>query len=667
MKIFKTKTNGFCFGVKRAVEKTFDLLKNSDAPVYLIGELIHNEDITAQFLSLGAIITDNISDIPAGSICVIRAHGVARSVEVELRRRNIVYYDLTCPKVKKIHEIASRSDNLIIIGNSHHPEVIGIAGHAKGSYYIANDLFSLKQVIEEFGLKNKRTDLVFQTTFKVDEYVLIKEFISSIPNINVHNTICNSTEIRQKEVDELSKNVDLFVIIGSPKSSNTRKLFEIASLNCKAVFYENINSLPNGIHIYEKIGLSSGASCPESTVEEVFNNMNNENDNKNPMVEEDVNFLEAVEASIRTIRNGQRVKGIVTAINGTEVQVDLGLKYAGFIPAAEFENDETPLKIGDEIEAFVVKVNDAEGTALLSKRSLDIAQGMDKIVKANEEGAVVKGRVVEAVKGGVVVIVNKIRVFVPASQASLKREDNFDALVGTDVNLRIIEVDNDKTGRRKRIIGSIKSVLKEEKQKANEALWQSLEVGNEYDGIVKSVTDFGIFVDIGGADGLVHVTDMSWDRVAKPSDLVKIGDTVKVKVKSLNPETKKISLTMKDENDNPWKILTETYKVGDVIDVTVLKIMPYGAFVSVIKNIDGLVHISQIAPRRIAKVSDVLEVGQQVKAKITEINVEAKRVSLSIRAVEEAEAETPTVDEIVSDEVGVVADETVSEKPEDAE
>lgn len=667
MKIFKTKTNGFCFGVKRAVEKTFDLLKSGDAPVYLLGELIHNEYITSQFLSLGAFIVDKVSDIPDASICVIRAHGVPLSVENELKHRNIVSFDLTCPKVKKIHEIASHSENLIIIGNSQHPEVIGIAGHARGSYYIANDLDSLKQIIEYFGINNKNADLVFQTTFKVDESVLIKEYISSFPNIKVHNTICNSTEIRQKEVEELSKNVDLFVIIGSPQSSNTRKLFEIASRNCETVFYENLNSLSNGIHIYEKIGLSSGASCPESTVEEVFNNMNNENDNKNPMVEEDVNFLEAVEASIKTIRNGQRLKGVVTAINGTEVQVDLGLKYAGFIPAAEFENDETPLKIGDEIEAFVVKVNDAEGTALLSKRSLDIAQGMDKIVKANEEGTVVKGKVVEAVKGGVVVIVNKIRVFVPASQASLKREDNFDALVGTDVNLRIIEVDNDKTGRRKRIIGSIKSVLREEKQKANEALWQSLEVGNEYDGTVKSVTDFGIFVDIGGADGLVHVTDMSWDRVTKPSDLVKIGDTVKVKVKSLNPETKKISLTMKDENENPWKILTETYKVGDVIDVTVLKIMPYGAFVSVIKNIDGLVHISQIAPRRIAKVSDVLEVGQQVKAQITEINVEAKRVSLSIRAVEEANAESPVADEIVSDEVSVVTDEAVSDKPEDAE
>ncbi len=667
MIVYKTKTNGFCFGVNRAVEKTFELLNNKENSVYLLGELIHNDNITGQILSLGAKIVENTNDIPDGSVVIIRAHGIPKSVENELSLRNIRVFDMTCPKVKNIHKIASDSDYLIIFGNSEHPEVRGIAGHAKGIYDIAGNLDDLKSIINSPDFKNKQIDVVFQTTYKVDESLKIKEFLSSIREITVHNTICNSTEIRQKEVEELSKRVDLFIIIGSPKSSNTRKLYEIASNNCDAVFYEQLNLLPNGIHKYEKIGLSSGASCPESAVEEVFNNMNNENDNKNPMVEEDVDFLEAVEASIRTIRNGQRVKGIVTAINGTEVQVDLGLKYAGFIPASEFENDENPLKIGDEIEAFVVKVNDADGTALLSKRSLDIAQGMDKILKANEEGAVVKGRVVEAVKGGVVVLVNKIRVFVPASQASLKREENFDALVGTDVNLRIIEADNDKSGRRKRIIGSIKSVLREEKQRANEALWQSLVVGNEYEGTVKSVTDFGAFVDIGGADGLVHVTDMSWDRIAKPSDLLKVGDIVKVKVKSLNPETKKISLTMKDENENPWKILTETYKVGDVIDVTVLKIMPYGAFVSVIKNIDGLVHISQIAPRRIAKVSDVLQVGQQVKAKITEINTEAKRVSLSIRAVEEANTEVPAAEEIISEDVSVVADESVADESTDAE
>ncbi len=667
MKIYKTKTTGFCFGVQRAVDGMLDLLQKYEPPVFSLGELIHNESINSQLTNKGAVIVETPEDIPIGSVAAIRAHGVAKEVEERLKTRNITYFDFTCPKVKKIHKIASISENIIIIGNSSHPEVAGIAGNAKNKFFIANDIDELKKILHNIYNTTDKYDIVAQTTYNKSEWEEIIRYVSAYPNISVHDTVCNSTEARQREVEELSKMVDLFIIMGSPNSSNTRKLYEIASKNCETVFYEQIDSLSNGIHKYEKIGLSSGASCPESAVEEVFNNMINENDNKNLMAEEDVDFLEAVEASIRTIRNGQRVKGVVTAINGTEVQVDLGLKYAGFIPAAEFENDETPLKIGDEIEAFVVKVNDADGTTLLSKRSLDIAQGMDKIIKANEEGAVVKGRVVEAVKGGVVVIVNKIRVFVPASQASLRREENFDALVGTDVNLRIIEVDNDKSGKRKRIIGSIKSVLREEKQKASEALWQTLEVGNEYEGTVKSVTDFGAFVDIGGVDGLVHVTDMSWDRVSKPSDIVKVGDIVKVKVKGLNAETKKISLTMKNEADDPWKILTETYNVGDIIDVTVLKIMPYGAFVSVIKNIDGLVHISQIAPKRINKISDVLEVGQQVKAKITEIDVEKKRVSLSIRAVEEGNETEPAAEEIISDSIDVISDAVEEAKQEVAE
>lgn len=639
MTVYKTATTGFCFGVKRAVDGMIELLQNNSVPIYSLGELIHNEEITNKLSSMGAVMVDMPEEIPEGSLATIRAHGIPKTTEETLKKRKIRYFDFTCPKVKKIHKIAADSDNIIIIGNAKHPEVVGIAGNAKKSFYVANDIDELKNLINNIYNDSEHYDLVAQTTYNTKEWNKISEYISSFKNITVHNTICNSTETRQREVEELSRKVDLFIIIGSPHSSNTRKLYEIASKNCKTIFYEQLTMLPNGIRKYEKIGLSSGASCPESAVEEVFNNMINEKDNKNLVAEEDIDFLEAIEASIRTIRNGQLVKGIVSAINGTEVQVDLGLKYAGFIPAAEFENDENPLKIGDEIEAFVVKVNDADGTTLLSKRSLDIAQGMEKIIKANEEGAVVKGKVIEAVKGGVVVMVNKIRVFVPASQASIRREENFDALVGTDVNLRIIEVDNDKSGKRKRIIGSIKSVLKEEKQKASDALWQTIAVGNEYDGTVKSVTDFGAFVDIGGNDGLVHVTDMSWERVTKPSDFVKVGDIVKVTVKSLNAETKKISLTMKKDDENPWKILTETYNVGDVIDATVLKIMTYGAFVSVIKGIDGLVHISQIAPRRINKVSDVLEVGQQVKAQITEIDVEAKRVSLSIRAVEEGSTE----------------------------
>ena len=372
--------------------------------------------------------------------------------------------------------------------------------------------------------------------------------------------------------------------------------------------------------------------------------MMNENDNIEMMEGAD-EFLEAVN-SIKTIRNGQKVKGIVTSINGTEVQVDLGVKHAGFIPYSEFEDDEEPLKVNDEIEAFVVKVNDAEGTAQLSKKNLDMAQGLEKILKACENKDIVSGKVVDVIKGGLIVLVNKIRVFVPASQASLKREEDLEPYKNQNVQLRIIEAEAERSKRRK-IIGSIRSVLREEKAKANEEIWASLAVGNSYEGTVKSLTDFGAFVDIGGVDGLVHVTDIAWTRIKNPAEVLAVGDKVSVTVKALNPEKKRISLTMKKDEENPWKILQEQYNVGDVIDSTILKIAPYGAFATVIKGIDGLIHISQIAPQRIAKVSDVLSEGAQVKAKIIEIDTENKKVSLSIKAVDEDNA---------------VAEETVSEE-----
>jgi len=634
MKIYKTDTIGFCFGVKRAYEETVKLLDTSIEPIYIYGELIHNSDILNELSQKGAVTVQNTDDIPDGSTVIIRAHGVPTAIIDELNAKNNKVIDLTCPKVSKIHKIAFSSDNLIVAGNINHPEVIGIIGDAKNKTYVIKDCEEFCEFLSDIDSHKKYT-LVAQTTFLTSEWLRIIKEARKYGNIEIINTICNSTEIRQNEVGELSKKVDLFVIVGSEMSSNTKKLHDIATKNCKTIYHGELNQLSNGIGIYEKIGLSSGASTPESAVEEVINNMNTEKGNKNLIEEEDVNFLDVIEESIRTIRNGQKVTGIVSAINGTEVQVDLGVKHAGFIPAAEFEGDDKPLAIGDEIEAFVVKVNDAEGTALLSKKNLDIAAGFEKVSAAKESGSIVKGKVIEAVKGGLVLLVNKIRVFVPASQASLRRDANLEEFVGKEVNLRILEVEDDKSGKRKRIIGSIRSVLREEKQKASDALWGDIAVGNKYEGTVKSLTDFGAFVDIGGADGLVHVTDMSWEKINKPADLLKIGQKVDVTVKAINAETKKISLTMKNEDENPWKIIVNQLKVGDVIDSTVLKVMPYGAFVTVIKGIDGLVHISQIATKRIAKVSDVLEAGQQIRAKITELDPEKKRVSLSIRALEE--------------------------------
>ena len=356
------------------------------------------------------------------------------------------------------------------------------------------------------------------------------------------------------------------------------------------------------------------------------------------------------------MKNGQKVTGTVTAVNGTEVQVDLCAKQSGFIPAEEFEHDDKPVAVGDEVEAVVVKVNDAEGTVLLSKAKLDAEKGRERIAELKESGEIVTGKVIQVVKGGLVVLVNKVRVFVPASLATLRRTEDLTPFNGTNVKLRIIEVE--ENGRRSRIIGSIKSVLKEEKEAAQKEVWDNIEVGKRYTGTVKSLTTFGAFVDIGGVDGLVHITDLSWGRIKHPSEVVKVGDVIEVEVKSFNPETKKVSLTYKKTEDDPWVILPKKYHVGDVVEVKVLKFMPYGAFVSVIPGIDGLIHISQIANHRVENVSDVLQIGQTVNAQITEINYETKKVSLSIKALLAGEEK--------SDEEEAPAEYTAEPASEDA-
>lgn len=383
--------------------------------------------------------------------------------------------------------------------------------------------------------------------------------------------------------------------------------------------------------------------------------MVNENDEK-VLTEDGEDFASLVEASLRPMKNGQKVTGTVTAVNGTEVQVDLCAKHSGFIPAEEFEHDDKPVAVGDEVEAVVVKVNDAEGTVLLSKAKLDAEKGRVRIAELKESGEIVTGKVIQVVKGGLVVLVNKVRVFVPASLATLRRTEDLTPFNGTNVKLRIIEVE--ENGRRSRIIGSIKSVLKEEKEAAQKEVWDNIEVGKRYTGTVKSLTTFGAFVDIGGVDGLVHITDLSWGRIKHPSEVVKVGDVIEVEVKSFNPETKKVSLTYKKTEDDPWVILPKKYQVGDVVEVKVLKFMPYGAFVSVIPGIDGLIHISQIANHRVENVSDVLQIGQTVNAQITEINYETKKVSLSIKALLAGEEK--------SDEEEAPAEYTAEPASEDA-
>ena len=552
MKILKTDTIGFCFGVERAVKAVYDILENEELRgrnIFTWGELIHNPDIINELSSKGVTSTENIDDINEGDVVVIRSHGVPSSVIDALKAKKAVVFDETCPKVKKIHKIATDSKTLIISGNIEHPEVKGIIGNCKNKFYVVKDIDELKKIVHNIYSEDEQITFVSQTTFSVEMFEEMKKFISQYKNITVENTICHSTEERQQQVRDLAQKVDMFIVVGGKNSSNTKKLFDIASQFCEAYHIESVKELPYYIK-YKKIGLSSGASTPVRAVEEVIFNMISEIDNKD-VIEQDVDFLEALEESLKTIRNGQRVKGIISAINGTEVQVDLGVKYSGIIPTAEFADDEAP-KIGDEIEAFVVKVTDSEGTAQLSKKHLDMVKGLEKINEAYEQKTVLTGKVSEIVKGGLIIAIHGVRVFVPASQATLKKDEDLEPLKNTEVNFRIIEVD-EGNGRRKRVIGSIRSVLREKRQAEIESFWNSLEEGKKYDGVVKSLTAFGAFVDIGGVDGLVHISDMTWTRVKNPAELVSVGEKVSVIVKSFDKEKKRISLTMRLDEKEPVK------------------------------------------------------------------------------------------------------------------
>ena len=654
-----TEQIGFCFGVKRTVEALYKELEKDPSPIYTFGEIVHNPDVNDALRKRNVFIEEDIDKIPKGSRVFIRTHGLPKATVDILKKSGLTVFDMTCPRVRLIHNIVSSHSSVIVVGDRNHPEVEGIRGHCPEECFIIKTEEELDEVLKKL---DRPTVMVSQTTFNKKVFDRLAAIAVKNPYVTVKDTVCDATSVRQKQVEDLAKESDFFVVIGGKNSSNTNKLYEIASQYCETVKIERKEDMP-ALFNYKKIGLSSGASTPAETIEEVINYMANENEkildvvSENTASEEDFDFAQALEESLMFIHNGQRVSGTVSAINGTEVQVDLGGKHSGFIPAEEFDSDENPVKVGDTVEAIVVKVNDAEGTALLSKRKIDAAKNFEKLQSAMDNKEVLTGKVREAVKGGLIVNYSGVRVFIPASHVSLRRNAELDKYVGEEVRFEIISTTD---GKRRKIVGSMKEVLLAEKEKLAEELWNNIEVGKEYEGTVVSTTSFGAFVNIGGADGLLHVTDIAWTRVKNVTDYVKVGDKVKVKIKSYDPETKKISLTMKNDDENPWELIKK-YNEGDVISVKVLKIMPYGAFVSVIPGIDGLIHISQLSNKRVANVADVVSVGDEVEAKITEIDYDNKKVSLSIRALlpeepvveEPAEAEEKISAEDIPDGVSV--------------
>ena len=617
-----------------------------------LGQLIHNTYVTNRLAERGVGIIDSPSQSHEGQTVIIRAHGVSESVYDELRDVGAVICDATCPFVKKIHTIVSENSSgdipVLIAGDPVHPEVIGIKGHCKGRVFVFKNLQELEEILENNKeLCENGTIIVSQTTFSQNEWKKCKEKIKIYcTNPKIFDTICFATRQRQDEAAELSKKSDAMIIIGGRHSSNTVKLKAVCSENCETYLVERAEELISiDLSDYAEIGVTAGASTPSEIIKEVLLAMSEivketaniqveEVPSEAAMTADEMDFSAALEASLSSMSTDQKVKGVVMGITPTEIQVDIGRKHAGYVPMDEYSADPTAnaakeLKIGDEIDLIIMKTNDAEGTVMLSKKRFDAQKSWVDIIDAEADGRILEGTVVEVIKGGVLVVSNNVRVFIPASLATERRDENLEDLIKKTVKFRIIEVNK----QRRRAVGSIRAVLKEEKKEATEAFWASAEVGKQYSGVVKSMTNYGAFVDIGGVDGMVHISEMSWKRIKNPSEVLSIGQEIEVYIKALDAENKKISLGYRRDEDNPWEILKKNYPIDSVLEAEIVGLTTFGAFARIIPGIDGLIHISQIADRHISKPQDVLKVGEKVTCKLTAVDYDKKRVSLSIRAL----------------------------------
>lgn len=642
--VILAESAGFCFGVKRAIEMAYaEIEKNDGTPLYSYGPLIHNKEVTGDLERKGLHIIDSLDGIEKGTV-VIRSHGVGKFLYDALEEKGVQAVDGTCPFVKKIHQIVKEAwesgKQVIIAGDGSHPEVMGINGWCGNSAVILESPEAAKAA----ELPADRTyAVVVQTTFrqsKFDDMIGILQ--EKGLELEVSQTICSATEKRQKEAMELSQKVDHMIVIGDKKSSNTQKLVEICKKNCgKTVHIETICDLVLKTFLKgDKIGITAGASTPPAIIKEVVVTMSEFENAQN--LGEEVSFEQMLEESLVTLHTGDVVKGTVIQVVGEEVSVNLGFKSDGIIPRGEFSRDTTvvPSKVvqpGDEIEVFVVRVNDGDGNVLLSRKRIEEQKGMEDIEAAFNNKTVVTGTVTDVVKGGLIAVVNGVRVFIPSSQVSNRFIEDLSVFKGQELEFNIIEMDRVK----RRIIGGRKALVEQEIAAKRAALFETIEVGSKISGTVSRLTDFGAFVDLGGVDGLIHISEMSWGRISNPREVLKEGQAVEVFVLDVDKEKGKISLSLKDADQNPWKLAADKYAVGSIVEGKVVRMVPFGAFVELEPGVDGLVHISQIANKHVVKPEDELKVGEIINVKVLEVNSEQKKISLSKRQADAPAEEAP--------------------------
>ncbi len=624
-------TAGFCFGVQRAVDMTEALLASGKKATSL-GPLIHNPQVVASLRQRGVAVADSPADVPKDTVAIIRSHGVPPAVTAALAARQVPVLDATCPFVEKIQKIAQEcgeaGGTLLVAGDENHPEVEGIVGYAKGPVLVFRDLADLQRKLADFPLSGP-VYVVAQTTYETAEWKQARAFLKKVyTNCVVFDTICSATGARQRETEEIARRSDLVIVIGGRGSSNTQKLYRVAAAHTKAVQVEAAAEV-SGISFagIRRIGVTAGASTPLSVIEEVLTTMSDE------IREGEKSFEEMLDDSMKPVYAGQIVKGVVEAVSANEVTVDIGTKHTGIITLDELTDDpavrsaEDVVKRDDELDLVVTKVSDQDGIVYLSRRQMEARRGAEEVSKAAEDGTVMDGYVIESNKGGLVANVKGVKVFIPASQATVRRGEDYTALVRSHVKLKIKEFSPRRT------IGSIREVLAEEQNAQKEKFWSDAEAGKQYVGIVKSLTTYGAFVDIGGVDGLVHISELSWNRIKHPSEVVKVGDSIEVYIKDLDRDNQKVSLGYKKQEDNPWEQFKAQYPIGSVFTAPVVSLTQFGAFVNILPGIDGLVHISEISHDRVEKVSDALSVGQEVEVKLLDVDYERRRVSLSMKAL----------------------------------
>ena len=681
--IILAKTAGFCFGVDRAVNLVYDLV-NEGKKVCTLGPIIHNAQLVADLESKGVKIIDDISEAPQGYTVVVRTHGVEKNVLDELENKNIDFVNATCPFVTKIHNIVKKQyENTVVLiaGDKNHPEVLGIKSYCKGPSFVFKDEKELEKIIQDNDIGQKNSVIcVAQTTFSLNEQKKCKKIFKKLcTNCKIFDTICNATSDRQNEAEELSKKSDAMIVVGGRHSSNTCKLRDTGEANCPTFLIETADELASlDLSTYNVIGVTAGASTPSVIIKEVLKSMSEEIKEKevettSAVTEEvvetaenadkatkpavkasadgEASFEELLNESFKENENSKVVTGTVVRITPTEVFVDVpGRKQTGVVAFDDLSSDniskcEDVVSVGDEIQLVIMKTDDQDGVLKLSKRLFDAVKGWEDIVAAKEADEILEGQVTAVIRGGVLVSAKGTRVFVPASLTGVPRNQELSVLKDTTVKFKIIDINPS----RRRAVGSIKVVTDAERKEKQEALWATLKEGDKVKGTVKSLTSYGAFVDLGGIDGMIHISELSWSRIKHPSEVVNVGDVVEVTIKSLDEETKKISLGFKNIEDNPWEILKRDYPVGSVVDAKIVSFATFGAFANILPTVDGLIHISQISWDRIKTPQDVLKVGDVVKAKIIDIDFDKKRVSLSMKELldkpESAEEAAPEAEE----------------------